>query len=229
MFTIFSGMIGGIYFLGVWTSLKFDWLQPAIPYFHAFIVCGVLLWMAALVMDYVAVRRAAFTKPVQVPQIDFDAKINVEKRERIYAVEELAKQHYQAMQRIEQSISNLTPKPKSLKLRTIELANELFTLQGQLGPEPPNAFAGKTLAEQRGNFNSYFDWHRARFYRYMAYFRDRVVSIDYELAAHEVMTKLSDNEIDPPSSSGDVDLAKIAQALLVAGNAIADEQAKLSA
>ena len=79
VFTILSSIIGFIYFLGVWTSLRFEWMRPVIPYLHAFIVCALLLWVIALAMDYVGVRRAALIKPQTV---DFDGLLAIERTER---------------------------------------------------------------------------------------------------------------------------------------------------
>ena len=56
----------------------------------------------------------------------------------------------------------------------------------------------------------------------MAYYKDRVVKIDYELAAIGIFTRLYSREIDPPQDTAEVDVKKIAEALLLAAHQIAD-------
>ena len=67
--------------------------------------------------------------------------------------------------------------------------------------------------------NAYFNWQSSTYYNYMAFFRDRVVNIDFELAAAGVMTKLTRPEIDPPSHGSmenhEIDVKKIAETLLL--------------
>lgn len=107
----------------------------------------------------------------------------------------------------------------SLKQRALDLANGLFEFLQKQEPEPPSPLSVKgSREEQRPAFNTYFGWH-GRIYRYyMAYYRDRVVQIDRELAAHDVFTKLDMQEIDPPETKGEVELKKIAEALLLAAH-----------
>ena len=56
----------------------------------------------------------------------------------------------------------------------------------------------------------------------MAYFRDRVAKLDYELAAARIFTKLEDDEINPPRAKGQVDIKRIAETLLLEANRISD-------
>jgi len=56
----------------------------------------------------------------------------------------------------------------------------------------------------------------------MAYYRDRVVKIDFELAANGFFTKLEPREINPPTTSNEVDVQKIAEALLLTASQIPD-------
>jgi hypothetical protein len=220
VFTILSAIIGFIYFVGVWSSLKFDWLQPAIPYFHAFFACAVLLWIIALVMDYVAVRHAALEKP---SSSNFTAQygtfLDVERNQRTQAITDLYKHVNGYFNQADLKFNELF-KPKiepTLKQRTIQLANDMFALLRELGPEPPHALShgDGTVAGQEQIFNTYFDWQRRAYYNYMAHFRDRVIKTDYELAAEGIMTKLDDREISPASNDVRVDIKKIAEALLL--------------
>jgi hypothetical protein len=107
--------------------------------------------------------------------------------------------------------------PQNLKQRTIQLADELFGLLRELGPEPPHALSDKsgTVAGQQQTFDAYFEWQRKAYHSYMARFKDRVVQIDNELAAVKISTKLDDREIDPPKNNGQVQLKKISETLLV--------------
>jgi hypothetical protein len=57
----------------------------------------------------------------------------------------------------------------------------------------------------------------------MAYFRNRVVQIDFELAASGILTKLNEREIDPPrpmGGAGEVNVKPIAEALLIASKQV---------
>jgi hypothetical protein len=220
VFTIISTIIGVVYFLGVWTSLKFDWMASAIPYLKAFLVCAVLLWLLALVMDYVAVRRAAFATPENnsTAPPDFTPvtqMIQVEEKKRADAIEAVFKELWNQVGKINQSINDLRPKPEPpLKQRTTQLANELFTLLNQQGPKPRNPLTVHDT-EHNAAFNAYFDWTKELYYKYMAYYKDRVVKIDFELAANGHFTKLEDRELHP---KGEVDVKKIAEALLLTAN-----------
>jgi hypothetical protein len=80
--------------------------------------------------------------------------------------------------------------------------------------------------EQRRIFNAYFDWKRQTYFKYMAQFKDRVTRIDRELAADGIFTKLERREIDPPETSQEVDVKKIAEALLLAASYMPDRQTK---
>jgi hypothetical protein len=191
------GSIAGIvYLLGIYTSLKFAWLVPFAPYIYSSIVFALLMLLVALVMDYIAVRRAAFVKPVN-PQ----SLIEAEKQERIAEV--------------------------TLKQRTVQLANELFELLKKQGLEPPDPLS-LTLS-QRGSeekqqrlMTAYFDWQTHLYFNYMAYFKDRVVKLDYELAASRIITRLEDEEINPPRAKGQVDIKRIAETLLLEANRMSD-------
>ena len=128
-----------------------------------------------------------------------------------------------------QQSNNLAAKPAepTLKERTIQLANELFELLKKQGPEPPDPLS-LTLS-QRGSeqkqerlLTAYFDWQRHLYFNYMAYFRDRVAKLDYELAAARIFTKLEDDEINPPRAKGQVDIKRIAETLLLEANRISD-------
>lgn len=119
------------------------------------------------------------------------------------------------------------PKPVqalSLKQRVANLANELIELLRRQGPQPPSPLdlpisERNTEAKQRAAMNAYFNWQSSTYYNYMAFFRDRVVNIDFELAAAGVMTKLTRPEIDPPSHGSmenhEIDVKKIAETLLL--------------
>jgi type II secretory pathway pseudopilin PulG len=112
-----------------------------------------------------------------------------------------------------------TASQKTLKERTVQLANELFAFLKKQGPEPPNPLSNKgTIDEQRRALDVYFDWKKETYFKYMAYYKDRVVKIDYELAANGLFTGLYPREIDPPSTSQEVDVKKIAEALLLTGS-----------
>ena len=100
--------------------------------------------------------------------------------------------------------------------RTSELAKELFAFLQKQGTKPPTPLSVKGSPEEQGRaFNAYFGWQGKVYRHYMAYYRDRVVQIDRELAAHDVFTKLDMQEIDPPETKGQVDVRKIAEVLLV--------------
>jgi hypothetical protein len=104
----------------------------------------------------------------------------------------------------------------SLEKRTKNLAEELFALLREQGTEPLNPLRFKgNLEDQRRVFNTYFEWKKKTFFKYMAHFRDRVVKIDYELAAAGIMTGLEYKELDPPPNSQEVDVKRIAEALLL--------------
>jgi hypothetical protein len=104
----------------------------------------------------------------------------------------------------------------SLKQRVLGLANELFAFLQKQDPEPPNPLSVKgSQQEQRRVFNEYFAWKRNVYYNYMAHYRDRVVKIDYELAAVGIFTKLTEKEINPPQASQEVDIKTIAETLLL--------------
>jgi hypothetical protein len=219
VFTILSAIIGFIYFLGVWGSLKFGWLQPAIPYLHAFIACAVLLWIIAIVMDYIAVRRAALAKPSSSNfTTQYGTFLDTERNQRTQAIADLYRHVNSYFNQADLKFNELF-KPKvepSLKQRTEKLASDLFDCLHKIGPEPAHPLSGKgTKEEQDAVFNEYFDWKRNAYYKYMAYFRDRVVKIDYELAAEGFMTKLDEREIAPPQNSGHVNMKQIAEALLL--------------
>jgi hypothetical protein len=103
----------------------------------------------------------------------------------------------------------------------MQLANELFAFLKTQGPEPPNPLSNKgTLDEQHRALDSYFDWKKDTYFKYMAYYKDRVVKIDYELAANGLFTGLYPREIDPPSTSQEVDVKKISEALLLTASRI---------
>jgi len=106
--------------------------------------------------------------------------------------------------------------PPPLKQRTIELANELLAFLHKQGPKPANPLSSKgSEEEQRRVFNAYFDWIKETYFKYMAYYKDRVVKTDFELAAHGFFTRLEPREINPPPTSNEVDVQKIAEALLL--------------
>jgi hypothetical protein len=94
------------------------------------------------------------------------------------------------------AIERRAEKSKPLKQRTIDLANELFEFR--LKPKPSSPFSAKGEEERRQAFDAYFDWVKDTYFKYMAYYRDRVVQIDFELAAHHYFTKLERRDIDPP-------------------------------
>jgi hypothetical protein len=167
--------------------------------------------------------------------------IETEKQERIRAVESLAEDHYAAVVRIDQSIRDLdvnlrdhiaavVPKPilePTLKERTTNLANELFALLKKEGPKPPNPLSQKGgIDEQNRAMETYFDWQNSTYYQYMAFFRDRVIKTDYELAAAGIHTKLTRPELDPLTEevmeNHDVDIKKIAEALLLTANLLSE-------
>ena len=113
---------------------------------------------------------------------------------------------------------------RSTRLRTIDLANELFERLKKHGPEPVNPLSVKgDEAAARRAFNAYFDWKKAVYFDYMAHFRDRVVKLDYELAAIKIFTGLDRREIDPPDDKREVDLKKIAEVLLLTATQMAEK------
>jgi hypothetical protein len=69
---------------------------------------------------------------------------------------------------------------------------------------------------------AYFDWQTHLYFNYMAYFKDRVVKLDYELAASRIITRLEDEEINPPRAKGQVDIKRIAETLLLEANRMSD-------
>lgn len=216
LLTIPASIVGVIYFLGVVTSLKFEWMHPVAPYAYSCITFAVLLWLTAFVMDYIAVRRAALAKPIA--QIDPLPLIRAEEAERKRAVEGVAKDHCAYVQRTDQAILDLQSRPiePTLKQRTIELANGLFELLRQQGPEPPDPLTERGTESQQRNL--YFDWKKTIYYKYMAHFRNRVLQVDYELAALHILTKLEDDELDPPKIKCDtLNVKKIAEALHLVG------------
>lgn len=110
-------------------------------------------------------------------------------------------------------------KPESLRQRTLRLVDDLSAFLREQGPMPPHPLSGKGSEErQRRVFNAYFDWQKDTYYKYMAYYRDRVVQIDRELAAHQIFTKLTIQDIDPPEMNGHIDVKKIAEALVLAAH-----------
>jgi hypothetical protein len=231
-----ASIVAVIYFIGVAASLNFAWIHSITPYIQTIAVVAVLMWLGLFVVDYIAIRRTALAKipaPIDPAPLVAAEKaervqaVRNEREERINAIDSISKIHCDAVLRIEKSIRDLTPKPEpSLKERTVQLANELFALRSRLGPEPPHALSNRTgtEAEQRSTFSNFFDWHRDVYYNYMAYFRDRVVQVDYELASRRIFTKLNDKEIDPPPTTGEVDLKKIGETLLLAAQQIPEQQ-----
>lgn len=125
--------------------MKFDWMRPAIPYLHAFIACAVLLWVTALAMDYIAVRRAALKPAKNYSPIDPNPLVKAEGEIRARAIEEIYARFDPAVQRIEKSIRDLDqkliaaslPKPiPSPKERAIALCDELKGFISKWGPLP---------------------------------------------------------------------------------------------
>lgn len=132
-----------------------------------------------------------------------------------------------SIQRLGDIVAKLTPVSLPLKQRTINLANDLFALLQKHGPRPPHPLSGRgSEEEQRRVFDAYFKWEHRVYYVYMAYFRDRTVKIDYELAAEGFSTKLDEQDIDPPVTSHDMDIQKIAEALLLTASHMPDTEAK---
>jgi len=111
---------------------------------------------------------------------------------------------------------------ESVKERATKLAHELFTFEKQQGPEPPSPLSVKGEEEQRLAFNAYFGWKKDTYFKYMARYRDHIVKTDYELAAEGVFTKLEPKEIDPPQMIGEVNVKKIAEALLLTASQMPD-------
>ena len=188
--------------------------------------------LVALILDYVAIRRAALI--LHPPPINPVPLIEAEEEARARAIEAVYKVLYDNIGRINQSLNDLAPKPMAespLKQRTTELANDLFALLSKQGPQPPGLFSlpladRNTEAKQRQAMNAYFDWQRRTYYQYMAFFRDRVIRTDYELAAAGIQTKLTRPEFDPLTKevmeSHDLDIKKIAEALLLTANQMSD-------
>ena len=216
-------------FLGTISTLKFDWMHPIAPYIYSCIAFAALMWFVALAMDYIVVRRAAMAKP---SGLDPQPLVAVEKEERIKAVDGVYQILNPFIQRTQEAIHNLTSLPveKPLKQRTTELAHELLELLKKQGPKPTNPLSAKVGCEEHGKvFDAYFDWEKNAYFKYMAYFRDRVVRTDYELAAEGIMTKLEPREIDPADTSREVDIKKIAEALLLTASHMPDIKATTSA
>jgi hypothetical protein len=116
-----------------------------------------------------------------------------------------------------------SPKPTTLKQRTADLGNELFALVRKQGPQPADPLRERTDAGQRQAMTDLFAWKHNTFYHYMAFFRDRAVQLDYELAANGIMVKLDRSELDPPASSKEVDVQKVAEAFVLVANQIPSE------
>jgi hypothetical protein len=218
-----SGIACIFTFLGQHDTLKFAWLMPYAPIAYTCFTCGALLWLVYLILDYMDVRHAAFTKPSSNPNsTDYSTLIEQETKARAQAIKDIYTHvngyHNQADIKFNKLF---TPRTEpSLKQRTTQLANELFALLQKLGPQPPEplslpASEQNTEAKQLRAQNAYLEWQKRAYYNYMAYFRDRVVRTDYELAAEGVMTKLDERELDPACNSGHVDIKKIAEVILL--------------
>jgi len=204
--------------LGAVDSLKFAWLRPYAPYFYAVIACSILLWFVTFVLDYLDVRRSALADPSSNFTTRYGVFLDVERSQRTQDIEAVYRKLNAEVQRINEFINDLRPKPapeQTLKQRTAQLANDLFALVNKFGPEPPNPLAGKTESEQQKRMKDLFSWKNGPYYNYMAHFRDRAVQIDYELAAEGIMTKLDETELDPPKNRGEVNIKKIAETLLL--------------
>jgi len=214
-----------IYLVGVAPSLKFAWMTRYAPYLYSCIGFALLMWTIWLVIDYVGIRRAALLKPV-----DLKPLIEAERQERTRAVHELRQSILDLNVTLRDHVAAVLPKStqaQPLKQRTIDLSNDLFAFLKKQGPQPPEPFSlpaseRNTIAKQKQAMNGYFDWQGSTYYHYMAFFRDRVLQIDYELAAMGVQTKLTRPEIDPLTKevmeNHKIDVQKIAETLLLTAN-----------
>lgn len=227
------GSIAGIFYvLGIYTSLRFAWMTPLAPYIYSCIAFGVFMVLAALILDYVTIRRAALGP--HPASVDPSPLVQAEEKARAQAIEAVYNVLYDNIGRINQSLNDLAPKQTAeppLKQRTTELANDLFALLKAQGPQPPEPLSlpradRNTVAKQMQSMHAYFDWQRRTYYQYMAFFRDRVIKTDYELAAAGIQTKLTRPELDPLTKevmeNHDVDIKKIAEALLLTANHMSD-------
>lgn len=225
-----SGIACVLTFLGQHDTLSFKWLTPYAPYAYAFFASGMLLWLVYLILDYADVRRAAFAKMENndKPSTNYITLIQTEKDERNQAIGDaihgVRQQVNAEVDRINAALNELAkPKPEpNLEERTRQLSQDLFALLNRLGAEPPHALSDKsgTVAGQKQTFDAYFEWQKNAYYNYMAYFRNRVIQIDYELAASKIFTRLDDREIDPPKQNGEVNIRKIAETLLLTAEAV---------
>ena len=227
LLSIPASVVGVVGFFGVVTSLDFAWVHKVAPYIQTVAVIAALMWLGLFIVDYLSIRRAAFARPANNAD---PTRTTLSKAEREAIDQEIADAIYAVKQQVNTDIGRINsvlneltqPKPEpTLKERTIQLANELFALLKQLGPEPPHALSDKsgTIAGQQKTFNAYFEWQRHAYYPYMAFFRDRVLRIDYELAAMDIQTGLNRPDIDPLTKevmeNHDINIKKIAEALLL--------------
>jgi hypothetical protein len=223
LLSIPAAISGTLYYLGVYKTMKYDWLLPYAPYIYSVIAFSIFAWGLWVVMDYLDVRRAALSKSVTTPNID--ALIETERQETKRVTDAINWAMNNHIEKINERLNSLTPKPAlepTLKERTMQLANDLLAMLKEQGPEPPHALSSKgTEKEQRQTFDKYFDYQKSTFWKYMARFRDRVVKIDFELAALGIYTKFEEREIDPPrpmGGAGEVRVRQIAEKLLLAAS-----------
>jgi hypothetical protein len=155
--------------------------------------------------------------------VAIQAAIQTERGNTNKAIEGVYKTFYDQVGQINSVLNDLRkskPEPP-LKERTTQLANDMFAMLKQQGAKPPHALSDKagTVAGQTATFNAYFEWQNRVYYNYMAFFRDRVVKIDYELAAAGIMTKLTRPEIDCIQAgvmeNHNIDVKHIAETLLL--------------
>lgn len=213
--------------LSTFDFLKNNWYFLISPTGNILLIFAGVLWLLAVVLW--PARKSEHSNSSLLIGLpvgsDIKALVKAEEETRGQAIESLHKQMYDNIKRIDQSIRDLIPKPQPpLKDRTKQLADDLFSLLKQLGPEPAHPLSNKrgTETEQKQTFDNYYQWQRDAYYQYMAYFKDRVVKTDYELAACRIFTKLDEKEIDPPRNSGEIELKKIAQTLLLVASQMPD-------
>jgi hypothetical protein len=238
LLTIPASIAGVLYFLGIFTTLTFAWIAPFAPYLYSCVGFAVLMWLTLFVMDYLTIRHSVLRgqqKSAELPDVpDPRALIETEREDRDQAIEAVYKVLHANVARINQSLNDLAPKPipeLSLKQRTMQLTNELFALLNKQGPQPPEPLSlspseRNTEAKQTQAMKAYFDWQCSIYYQYMAFFRDRVIKADYELAAAGILTKLNRPDLDPFTKevmeNRHVDVKKIAEALLLTANQMPD-------
>jgi hypothetical protein len=129
-----------VYVLGIFTTLKFDWLHAYAPYIHSCIAFAVLLWLTIFVVDYFQIRHAALMKS---PAVDVEALLAAIRTERDRSIAEERTERDRLIdcanhkidtwvERTNEALNRLTSKPTpelapepTLKQRTMQLHDRL--------------------------------------------------------------------------------------------------------